>query len=75
MAGADALADEALDALVRDGHERAVRLALDVEVAAEVAQRDVVGGVAQLEGEGEPLAECRLGNAGERGGPGRSEFG
>ena len=75
VAGADPLADDPLDALVRDRHEGPVRLALEVEVAPEVAEGDLVGGVARLEGEGEPLAQGGLGDAGEGGGPGGSEVG
>ena len=38
-------------------------------LAPEVGHRDGVRGVARLEREREPLAELRLGDAGERGGP------
>ena len=72
VAGEDALADLALDALIGDGDEGPIGLALDVEVAAEVAHRDAVGDVAGLERELEPLLQLRLGDAGEGRGPGGS---
>ena len=75
VARPDPLADRALDALVRDRHERPVRLAREVEVAPEVAHRDRVRLVAGLEREREPRTQRRLGGAGERGGPVRPGVG
>jgi hypothetical protein len=49
----------ALDGAVSLGHERAVRLGLDVQLAPEMAERDGVGGVAEAEGQIEPTANLR----------------
>ena len=57
VARADPLAQDALDALVRDRDERPIWLALDGEVPSEVAQRDLVGRIAGVEGERQPLAQ------------------
>ena len=67
----DARPDLVLDRPVGDGHERPVRLALEVEVPPEVRARGRVGGVADGEREVQPLAELRLGHAGARRRPGR----
>ena len=68
----DPVAHQALDGRIGLGHERLVRLALDIEVAAEVAHGDVVRGVAPAERGVDPAAELRLGATPEAGTPSRT---
>jgi hypothetical protein len=68
----DPVPDQPLDACVRLGDERAVRLAADRHATPEVPQGDLVGPVAPAERGLDPAAELLVGPAAKAGAPVRS---